>query len=272
MTRVDVALFQIGYGDDESLADRVGRVCEWIREVERPDLIVLPELWAHGGFASSSWTSTAELLDGATVAQLSSVARKMHTWIHAGSIIEKADEGSARGPEDRGLWNTSVLLSPEGHVHTTYRKIHRFGFGEGEPRLLEAGHELALTDLDWGTESTRAGLATCYDLRFPEMFRKLGERGAELVLLPAAWPMPRVEHWQLLGRARALENQCWMLQCNTAGTHSGLEMGGHSQIVAPTGEVIAELGCDEGVLTAQLDLDMVQRVRADFPVLDDRRL
>ncbi|TWP32000.1 hypothetical protein FGL98_24855 [Leekyejoonella antrihumi] len=117
VTRVDVALFQIAYGDDESLADRVGRVCEWIREVERPDLIVLPELWAHGGFASSSWTSTAELLDGATVAQLSSVARKMHTWIHAGSIIEKADEGSARGPEDRGLWNTSALLSPEGHVH-----------------------------------------------------------------------------------------------------------------------------------------------------------
>lgn len=93
-----------------------------------------------------------------------------------------------------------------------------------------------------------------------------------MVLLPAAWPLPRTEHWRLLGRARAVENQAWVLQCNTAGTHSGVEMGGHSQVVAPTGEVVAELGCDEGVLMAKVDLDLVRQVRADFPVLLDRRL
>lgn len=115
-------------------------------------------------------------------------------------------------------------------------------------------------------------MATCYDLRFPELFRRLGDLGADVIVLPAAWPMPRVEHWRLLGRARALENQSWVLQCNTAGTHSGVEMGGHSQVVAPTGEVVAELGSEEDVLLTDIDLSLVASVRADFPVLADRRI
>lgn len=272
MTRIDVALLQVAYGDEETFADRVDRVCDWMRRLERTDLIMLPELWAHGGFASTSWKGAAEVVGGPTIERLAGVARDLGTWVHAGSIIERAEEGADRGSENRGLWNTSVLLSPNGELHSTYRKIHRFGFGDGEPRLLEAGSDPVVADLEWRTRSARVGLATCYDLRFPELFRQLGERGAELVLLPAAWPMPRVEHWRLLGRARALENQAWMLQCNTAGTHCGLEMGGHSQVVAPTGEVLACLGSGEGVLTAQIDLDLAERVRADFPVLLDRRL
>ncbi|MDN4172359.1 carbon-nitrogen family hydrolase [Nocardioides sp. SOB77] len=270
---LDVALVQVAYGDDESVAQRVDRVCEWIQDLDQTDLVMLPELWAHGGFASSTWSSTAETLSGVVISRLAEVARKLSTWIHAGSIIERAEDGAARGPLGRGLWNTSVLISAAGEIHTTYRKIHRFGFGEGEPQLLEAGEELAVASLEWSANQTvRAGLATCYDLRFPELFRSLGEQGAELVLLPAAWPMPRVEHWRLLGQARALENQAWVLQCNTAGTHSGVQMGGHSRIVSPAGEVVAELGADEDVLTGTLDLDLVSRVRAEFPVLGDRRL
>lgn len=272
MAEISVALLQVGYGDDESLVDRVDRVCARVRTLDRADLIVLPELWAHGGFASSRWAGTAELVAGQTVSRLAAVARELGTWVHAGSIIERAEVGAPRGAEDRGMWNTSVLLSPQGDVHASYRKIHRFGFGEGEPRLLEAGSELVVTDLNWSVGSARAGLATCYDVRFPELFRELGAQGAEIMLVPAAWPLSRVEHWRLLGRARALENQTWVLQCNTAGTHSGVRMGGHSQVVAPTGEVVAELGGEEGVLTAQLDLDLVRQVRADFPVLRDRRL
>ncbi|SFB47625.1 Predicted amidohydrolase [Nocardioides alpinus] len=272
MNGLKVALLQVSYGDDEPLRDRVERVSQWVRGLEPTDLVLLPELWAHGGFASASWRTTAELVSGQTIAQMASVARETGTWLHAGSVIEKADEGADRGSEGRGLWNTSVLLSPQGEVHKTYRKIHRFGFGDGEPRLLEAGTDLAVVDLEANSGSVRVGMATCYDLRFPELFRQLGDQGVEVVLLPAAWPMPRVEHWRLLGRARALENQTWVLQCNTAGTHSGVEMGGHSQIVAPTGEVLAELGSGEGALVAELDLDLLKRVRADFPVLADRRL
>lgn len=272
MTSVRVALLQVAYGDDETLSDRVERVGQCIRELEPTDMVVLPELWAHGGFASSSWRSTAESVSGTTMQQMSMIARESGTWLHAGSIIEKADADADQGAEGRGMWNTSVLLSPDGHIHKTYRKIHRFGFGDGEPRLLEAGTDVAVADVACQTAVVRVGMATCYDLRFPELFRSFVDHGVEVVLLPAAWPMPRVGHWQLLGRARALENQAWVVQCNTAGTHSGVEMGGHSQVIAPTGEVLAELGSSEDVLYAELDLDLVTKVRADFPVLADRRI
>ena len=270
--RLRVALLQVAYGDDEPLADRVERVSQWIRGLERADLVVLPELWAHGGFASATWETTAEPINGPIIEQMTAVARDAGVWLHAGSIIERAAENGDQGAEGRGLWNTSVLLSPHGTVHKTYRKIHRFGFGDGEPRLLEAGTELAVAELAHAGRADRIGLATCYDLRFPELFRELGNLGVDVIVLPAAWPMPRVEHWRLLGRARALENQTWVLQCNTAGTHSGIEMGGHSQVVAPTGEVVAELGADEDVLFADIDLNLVASVRANFPVLADRRM
>lgn len=270
--RLRVALLQVSYGDDETMVERVERVSRWIRGLGPTDLVVLPELWAHGGFASSTWEATAETMNGPTVARMASIARDCGIWLHAGSIIERAEDRSDRGAEGRGLWNTSVLLSPRGNVHKTYRKIHRFGFGEGEPRLLEAGTDLAITEMVRESAVDRIGLATCYDLRFPELFRGLGALGAEVILLPAAWPMPRVEHWRLLGRARALENQAWVLQCNTAGTHSGVEMGGHSQVVAPTGDVVAELGSLEDAIIADIDLDLVTAVRADFPVLADRRI
>lgn len=273
MSHVDVTLVQVGYGDNETGTERIARVADWVRTLAPTDLIMLPELWVHGGFAAATWADNAEPLTGTTVCRLADLAGELNTWIHAGSIIERADPTADRGPLGRGLWNTSLLLAPTGEVHTTYRKMHRFGFGEGEPQLLEAGEDVAVADLKWNNgHATRVGLATCYDLRFPELFRALGDKGAEVVLLPAAWPFPRVEHWRLLGQARAIENQTWVLQCNTAGTHSGVEMGGYSRIVSPTGEVVAELGKDEGVLTARLDLDLVRSTRESFPVLNDRKV
>ncbi|MFD4327970.1 carbon-nitrogen family hydrolase [Nocardioides sp. NPDC058538] len=269
---VRVSLIQVGYGDDETLTDRVERVASQIESLPDADLFVLPELWAQGGFASDTWAELAEALDGPIVRRLADVARQRDVWLHGGSIIERAAEGAALGPEGRGLWNTSLLFAPDGELRVTYRKIHRFGFGDGEPRLLEAGDQLAVTDVPFAGEATTVGLATCYDLRFPELFRLLGDRETGLVIVPAAWPLPRVEHWRLLGRARAVENQTWVLQCNTAGTHRGMTMGGHSQVVAPTGEVLGELGEAEDVLTVDIDLDLVEQTREAFPVLRDRRL
>lgn len=269
---VRVTLFQVGYGDDEPLMERLDRVTSRLSELPGADLVVLPELWAHGGFASDTWADQAERLDGVIVRRLAEVAARRRFWLHGGSIIERAVDGADRGAEGRGLWNTSLLFSPEGELRATYRKIHRFGFGDGEPRLLEAGTDLVAADLVLGEFSMTAGLATCYDLRFPELFRGLVDRGADLVIVPAAWPLPRVEHWRLLGRARALEDQVWVLQCNSAGTHSGITMGGHSRIVAPDGEVVAELDENEDVLSVELDLDDVDTTREAFPVLRDRRL
>ncbi|MDQ1288404.1 MAG: apolipoprotein acyltransferase [Actinomycetota bacterium] len=270
--RMRIHVLQLAYSDDEPVAERVGRVAGLVRAQEGADLVVLPELWAPGGFSYRTWAERAEEADGPTVAAITAAARDAGVVVHAGSIVERAREGTcgaALGETGRGLWNTSVLVSPDGGTLATYRKIHRFGFGQGEPTLLEAGAEVVTASLPGGVV---VGLATCYDLRFPELFRALTDAGATLVTVPAAWPAERVEAWRLLGRARAIENQFIMIQCNTAGTHAGVTMGGHSQIVDATGAVVAEAGTAEEVLVADVDLAAVGRWRAAFPVLADRRL
>jgi predicted amidohydrolase len=267
-----IAVVQLAYGDDEGVAERVERVASMVRDQRGADLIVLPELWAHGGFAYRTWGERAETLAGPTVTAVAAAARDVGAVVHAGSVVERARKGAGPaelGAQGRGLWNTSVLLDSDGHVLASYRKIHRFGFGEGEPTLMEAGDDVVTCRLPGGGV---AGLATCYDLRFPELFRLLLDAGAELVLVPAAWPLARVGHWSLLGRARAVENQSVVVQCNTAGTHAGVAMGGRSQVVAPTGEVLAEAGGGEEVLVVDVDLADVAAYRRAFPVLADRRL
>jgi predicted amidohydrolase len=264
-----IHVLQIAYGDDEPVAERVARVAELVGRQREADLVVLPELWAPGGFSYRDWDDRAETINGLTVAAIAAQAQAIRAVVHVGSIVERAVAGTFPGVEGRGRWNTSVLIGPDGATLAVYRKIHRFGFGEGEPKLLEAGTDIVTATLPDGTV---AGLATCYDLRFPEMFRRLLDAGARLVLVPAAWPAARVDAWSLLGRARAIEDQFVVVQCNTAGTHAGVRMGGRSQVVAATGEVLAEAGDGEEVLAVDVDLAEVEAWRSRFPVLADRRL
>lgn len=267
-----IHVLQVAYGDEEPVAERIARVADLVRAQAGADLVVLPELWAAGGFSYREWAERAESVDGPSVRAIAAAAAEVGAVVHAGSIVERAPSGAPAadlGETGRGLWNTSVLLAPDGGRLATYRKIHRFGFGGGEPKLLEAGTDVVTVPLPDGTV---AGLATCYDLRFPEQFRMLVDAGARLVILPAAWPAPRVEAWRLLGRARAIENQFVLVQCNTAGTHAGVTMGGYSQVVDATGAVVAEAGTGEEVIRVDLDVDEVDRWRAAFPVLADRRL
>ena len=247
---------QLAYGDDESLDDRLRRVEGLVRSQHGADLVLLPELWPQGGFAYDRCEALAEPLDGPTVTAMSALARSLGITLHMGSIVERDQGGS--------LHNTSVLLGRDGEVQATYRKIHLFGFGEGEPKLMTPG--------DGPVVHGRFGLATCYDLRFPELFRALLDAGAEVVLLPAAWPSKRVAHWRLLARARAVEDQSYVVACNTGGTHAGVPMGGRSAVVDPWGVVLAEAGDGEEVLVVDLDDELVSRTRASFPVLADRRL
>jgi predicted amidohydrolase len=274
-----VHVLQISYGDDEPVAARVRRVAALVAQQTGADLVVLPELWAPTGMDYRCWGGAAEELTGPTMTAIAAAAATAGAYVHAGSIIERAGAGADLGPQGRGRWNTSALFGPDGAVVASYRKIHRFGFAGGEPALLEAGADLVTADLALPGPSgsddpanVRVGLATCYDLRFPEQFRALLDLGASVFVVPAAWPAPRVEHWTLLGRARAIENQCVMIQCNTAGQHAGVVMGGHSQIVSATGEVLAEAGTGEEILVAQIDLRQTHVWRDRFPVLADRRL
>ncbi len=266
-----VAVIQLGYGDEESVTERTDRVIALVREQAGHDLVVLPELWPAGGFDYRHWDERAEAVDGPVATALAGAARDAGVTLHAGSIIER---GEPTEPGGHGLWNTSLVFSPDGERVATYRKIHRFGFGSGEPRLLDAGSELVVLDVPVraGPRPARVGLSTCYDLRFPELYRRLVDAGAEVLVVPAAWPMPRVEHWSLLGRARAVEDQCVVVQCNTAGTHAGHEMGGHSQVVDATGKVLAIAGAEEEVLSIEIDVPAVAAWRETFPVLGDRRL
>jgi predicted amidohydrolase len=267
-----VHVLQVSYGDDEPVADRIDRVAALVRDQRGADLVVLPELWSHGGYSYPTWVERAEPLDGPTMTAIRGAARELGAVVHAGSIIERAADGAAQGPQGRGLWNTSVLFGPDGERLAVYRKIHRFGFGGGEPKLLEAGDEVVTAKVDLAGAPTTVGFATCYDVRFPELFRRLVDAGAQLVLLPAAWPAARTEHWTTLGRARAIEDQVVVVQANTAGTHAGVPMAGHSQVIDATGKVLAEAGESEEVLVVDVDLAAVDDWRERFPVLADRRL
>ncbi|HEV7197124.1 MAG TPA: carbon-nitrogen family hydrolase [Pedococcus sp.] len=259
---VRVALVQLDVSDAEAPAARVDRVARLVRDQKGvADLVILPELWHVGAFALGLARSHAEPLDGPLVAQMRSAAADSGVWLHAGSFAEL-------DPVSGNRYNTSLLLAPHGGVAATYRKQHLFGWEGGESSVMSAGTGLSVAQTPLGP----TGLVTCYDLRFPELFRALVTKGAATFLLTSGWPAERIEHWSVLARARAIENQAWVVACNTAGTHNGVVMGGRSLVVDPMGAVIAEAGEDEQVLYADIDPDVATTWRESFPVLADRRL
>ncbi|BAJ29656.1 MULTISPECIES: carbon-nitrogen family hydrolase [Kitasatospora] len=254
------SLIQLAVSDAEPPAERRARAAALVRAQEGADLVVLPELWPVGGFAYDAWSAAAEPLDGPTAEAMAAAAKAVGCWLHAGSIVERDPDGP--------IYNTSLLFAPDGELVRTYRKIHRFGFDSGEAVAMGAGQEIVTADAGFAV----LGLATCYDLRFPELFRALLDGGAELLVVPAAWPARRAEHWNLLARARAVEEQAFVLACNTAGTHGGVEQAGRSIVVDPWGRVLAEAGPDEQVLTVEFDPAEAAKSRAEFPVHRDRLL
>ena len=254
------SLIQIAVNEDESVEARRLRAASLVRDQAGADLVVLPELWTTGAFAFDEFGARAEPLQGPTYEAMAKAASDAGVWLHAGSVPERGPDGE--------LYNTSLVLSPAGDLAAAYRKIHRFGFDKGEAVLMAAGEDLVTVRLP----GTTLGVATCYDLRFPELFRGLVDAGAETLVVPAGWPERRRSHWTLLARARAVENQAFVLACGTAGTHAGVPQAGHSIVVDPWGEVLAEAGADEEILTVEFDPAKVGRTREQFPALKDRVL
>lgn len=254
------SLLQIDVNEGESVESRRRRVASLVREQAGADLVVLPELWTTGAFAYEVFAQEAEPLEGPTYEAMAKAASDAGVWLHAGSIPERDPDGP--------LYNTSLLFSPSGDLAAAYRKIHRFGFDKGEAVLMAAGRDLVTVRLP----DTTLGVATCYDLRFPELFRSLVDAGAETLVVPAGWPERRRAHWTLLARARAVENQAFVLACGTAGSHAGVPQAGHSIVVDPWGEVLAEAGAGEEILTVDIDPAKVATTREQFPALKDRVL
>lgn len=264
---VRVALVQLRVDGDESAQQRMVEVA---REVARAaddgaQIVILPELWTCGAFDVEAGLPDSETVHGPISTALAELAAEHNIWLHGGSILATNGDTASLEPS---VYNTALLFDPAGSLVTVYRKIHLFGFDTGEAVTLGAGTELALIDTPLG----RTGLATCYDLRFPELFRALSAAGAEAVLLCSSWPLARIAHWRTLVTARAIENQFPVLACNAIGTHNAVTLGGESMVVDATGMQLAMARHDETLLMTTLHPDVTRAARVDFPVLRDRKL
>ena len=234
------------------------------------DLVALPELFATGYFAFDAYARTAEPLDGETLTGLRETAREHGVALLAGSIVEDLSASAQRGfetPAAEGYANTAVLFDSDGERRSVYRKHHLFGYGSAEQELLKPGQRLQIAEIGDFT----VGVTTCYDLRFPELYRELVDSGVSLVLVPSAWPYPRVEHWKLLPRARAVENLTYVAAVNGVGTFEESTLLGRSTVYDPWGTTLASTGEAPTLVTAELDADRVDDVRDSFPALADRR-
>jgi predicted amidohydrolase len=251
-----VASIQIAI-KDEPREQTLARVLSALDRAAGSDLVLLPELWPCGYFSFGRYHAESETMGGPLMQALAKKAVSLRAHLFCGSFIERDGDD---------LFNTAVLLSPSGTVLAKYRKMHLFSHQSMERALLKPGGEVVVVQTPLG----RAGIATCYDLRFPEQFRAMLDRGAEFFLVAAAWPAERLDAWTLFCRARALENLAYLLSCNCAGTSAATALGGHSLFVDPLGNVTAEAGEGEQLLGAEIDLSVVTNARESFSALRDR--
>jgi predicted amidohydrolase len=230
-------------------------------------LIVLPEKWTAMG-SEDDQRAAVQPLDGPAVKWAREIARELRVDLVAGSILEQV-------PGQKKLSNTSVHVDPHGEVKAAYRKVHMFDVEVGgrvyrESDLEQPGEEIVVSETADGVE---LGLSICYDLRFPELFRILAVRGARVIALPAAFTLATTrDHWEVLVRARAVENQAFVIAANQVGAHpGGMHSGGRSMIVDPWGVVLAQAPDRECHIVADLDLDQQLEIRGRLPSLANRR-
>jgi predicted amidohydrolase len=263
---VRAAAIQLNATDDVErnlqTADRL------VRQAARlgAELVVLPETWTVMG-AREQMIAGAQTLDGQAVSWARTIAAELGIDLIAGSLSERR-----AGLEL--LSNTSVHVDPRGEVAAIYRKIHLFdveidGGVYGEASTYAPGDEIVTTTLESGATG---GLSICFDLRYPELYRILALRGAQLLTVPSAFTLRTTrDHWETLLRARAIENQCFVVAPNQIGDHpGGLRSGGRSLIIDPWGLVLAGAADDEGVIVAELDFEALHGIRARLPTLARR--
>jgi len=235
----------------------------WMQKAVAQDsqLICFPEMWTTG----FNWATNKQIAQEQEeiIEQIAALAKKYGLWIN-GSTLALNKDGQ--------LSNTSILFDNDGQQVATYRKTHLFSLLH-EDEHLAPGEHLTLVDTPWGL----AGLSICYDIRFPELFRTYALQGAKFILSPMAFPYPRLAHWQILVRARAIENQLYMIGSNHVGNEDFGPAGkvtyfGHSCIIDPWGDTVVEAGeTKEELLTTTINLDRVDEIRAQMTVLQDRR-
>jgi deaminated glutathione amidase len=230
------------------------------------DLVALPELWTCHGL-ESAYRANAEPIPGKTTRFLGDLARERGIYLLGGSILEAH-------PSSPKLHNTSTLFRPDGEMSAVYRKIHLFDVKAPDREYLESGTITSGAEIVTAKAGAATlGLSVCYDVRFPELYRLLALRGAEVLMVPAAFTLQTgKDHWELLLRARAVENQAFVVAPAQWGQKAdGRWTYGRSLVVDPWGTVLAQCPDRDGFALATLDLDYLDRLREDFPALKNRR-
>jgi predicted amidohydrolase len=246
-----------------AVADRLTRAAA----ADGASLIVLPEKWTAIGSEEDA-LAAAEALEGAAIGWARSLARELGVEIVAGSILERVSG-------QQKLSNTSVHVDAQGEIRAVYRKLHMFDVEVGgrvyrESDIEAPGDEIVLSRTAEGVEM---GMSICYDLRFPELYRILAVLGARVITIPAAFTLETTrDHWETLVRARAIENQAFVIAANQVGAHpAGQRSGGRSMIVDPWGIVLAQAPDGEGHIAVELDLQSQREIRERLPSLANRR-
>ena len=242
---------------------------DWVRRAhaEGAQLVVLPEVFNWRGRGVDT-AANAEPVPGPSTDRMSALAAELGLYLLAGSVLEAAGR-------DGRAYNTSVLVGPGTGIIAKYRKIHLFDVDiEGEAPIRESeyrrpGDAVVVAD----TPLCPMGLSVCYDLRFPELYRRLTAGGAKVVFVPSVFTVPTGRaHWEALLRARAIENQVYIIAPDQTGQHpASMDAYGHSMIVDPWGKVIAQADTEPGLVLATIDLDYLENVRRRLPSLDHRR-
>jgi predicted amidohydrolase len=234
-------------------------------ELDRPDLIILPEYYASLNADPVQHQSTGEEFpDGESFRLMSSLAAKHKVTIHAGSVVEKSGNQ---------FYNTTIVFGPDGKDKAKYRKIHLFdvvvpgGMRYGESETVARGDEI----VTYKVGDVTVGCAICYDLRFPELFRKLRDAGADIIALPAAFTAQTgKDHWEVLSRARAVETQTYFFATAQIGTYADGKKAswGHTMAIDPWGHIVAQVSDRPGFVTTRLDRSLIEQTRRSIPVAD----
>lgn len=233
-----------------------GKINEIIQKTNLDtNVLIFPEMTLTGFTMSSE--ENAEEIDGFSVDYFMNLSRKLKIDIFAG-IIEK---------DENTIFNSIFHFDKNGILAARYRKIHPFSYAK-EEQNYSAGFEPVVTKIG----KTKIGLSVCYDLRFPELYRKYAKEKVDLIVNIANWPVKRIEHWKALLKARAIENQCFMIGVNRVGTDPFNEYNGFSSIIDPMGNIIIENENEEKILTAEIDLDIVRQTREKLPFLQDIKM
>lgn len=246
----------IFFGDPEKNIKQIESKLKEAINNEKLDIIVLPELWTTG----YDLTRINEIADheGLNIQEMiSNWSRTYNVNIVNGSIAKSTIEG---------VYNTMYISDRNGNIIHEYSKLHLFKLMD-EHHYLKAGQTESLFEL----EGEACAGFICYDIRFPEWIRKHTISGAKVLFVVAEWPLPRLQHWRTLLIARAIENQCYVVACNRVGKDPNNTFSGHSMIIDPWGEIVAEAGEKDEIISAEIDLQKVTDVRNQIPIFSDRR-